>query len=177
MPQSTETYTITPISPEDNPAVNALVIDVLTEHGCVGEGFAYNDPEIKFMYDYYQGEENAQYWVIKNTDTATGTVKILGGGGYARLKGTTKEDGICELQKLYFYAEARGKGFGRKLLELVIDEAKKDGYKEMYLETVPQMQSAQGLYFKFGFKNLDCHKGATGHHEKCTVRMSLQLAE
>lgn len=172
MPQTIEQIAICPITAEDNTSVYALVIDVLTEHGCIGEGYAYNDPELKFMFDYYNNQDHGNYWVIKDKASQ----KVLGGGGYARLKGTTKKESICELQKLYFYPEARGKGLGKQLLKTIINAAKLDGYQEMYLETVPQMQNAQGLYFKFGFNNLDCHKGATGHHEKCTVRMSLMLA-
>ena len=161
---------ITLIAPEDNSAVAALIINTLTEFGCIGEGYASSDPEVQCMYETYQADA-ASYWVIKDDDTGN----ILGGGGYSRLKGTIDDDAICELQKLYFSPEARGRGLGKKLLKKIIDAARVDGYKEMYLETVEQMKNAQGLYFKFGFENLDTHKGATGHHQRCTVRMNLML--
>ena len=62
--------------------------------------------------------------------------KVLGGGGYIRLKGTSEDEKICEMQKLFILPEARRKGLGKELVELFLSEAAKDGYKEMYLETV-----------------------------------------
>ncbi len=162
---------VRPVAPQDNPHLFTLVRDVLTEHGCVGEGFAFADPELKQMYETYQAPGSA-YWVV--VDETSG--RVLGGCGYSRLKGTTEAEGICELQKLYFYDELRGKGFGRKLLELSIEGATRDGYRVMYLETVHQMKNAQGLYAKFGFEPLEGPMGATGHHN-CTVFMKRNLVE
>ena len=50
------------------------------------------------------------------------------------------EDGICEMRRLYVKPEFRGKGFGKFLVNAVIDEAKKIGYTKMRLDTVPQMK-------------------------------------
>lgn len=160
---------IRPVEARDNEQLEKLVVATLTEFGCVGPGFASADPELKMMYETYQ-EPGSTYWVIEDSDTH----RILGGGGFSRLKGTSEKEAVCELQKLYFYPEVRGMGFGRQLVEMSIAKATEMGYQEMYLETVHQMESAQGLYAKFGFKNLPCHKGATGHN-KCTVFMSRHL--
>ena len=176
------TYCIRPIQPEDNAAVAALVQSVLEEHNCIGPGFASSDPELQDMYSAYQRNlqtlssaytgSKAGYWVIEETETG----RVLGGAGYSRLKGTTPEESICELQKVYFYPELRGKGMGRALVTYVIRQAAADGYREMYLETVPQMASAQGLYRKLGFTSLQTNKGNTGHQKRCTVYMSRELA-
>lgn len=162
---------IRPVQPQDNPHLFQLVRDVLTEHGCVGEGFAFADPELTRMYETYQ-EPGSAYWVV--VDETTG--RVLGGCGFSRLKGTSGEEAICELQKLYFYDELRGKGFGRRLVELSVEEATRAGYRVMYLETVHQMKSAVGLYQKFGFEVLDGPMGCTGHG-KCTVFMKRSLVE
>ena len=166
---SYENLIIRPVEQRDNAQLLKLVQSVLTEHGCVGEGFAYADPELTRMYETYQ-EEGSAYWVIEEP----GTGRILGGSGYARLKGTTEEESVCELQKLYFYTELRGHGYGRKLLEMSLDGAIAAGYKVMYLESMPQMQAAVGMYEKFGFSMLDGPMGATGH-TKCTVHMARPL--
>jgi hypothetical protein len=39
------------------------------------------------------------------------------------------------------------------------------------------MQTAIGLYQKMGFDLLDTHRGATGHHERCPIRMSRSLLD
>lgn len=165
---------IRPIEPRDNAEVKHLVISTLTEFGCVGPGFASSDPELEDLYTAYQpptGQPSDRaYWVIYDTAAE----RVLGGGGFSRLKATTPEQGICELQKVYFSPELRGKGFGGKLLRRCIEEAGLAGYREMYLETMPQMASAVGLYEKLGFQHLPTYKGDTGHRS-CTIFMSRPL--
>jgi len=169
-----EVLVIRPIEPRDNAEVKSLVVATLEEFGCVGPGFASSDPELEDLYSVYhvpEGETpDRAYWVIYDR---VGD-RVLGGGGFSRLKCTTVDEGICELQKVYFSPELRGKGFGGKLLLRCIKEAKQAGYREMYLETMPQMASAVGMYEKFGFRMLPTYKGDTGHRS-CTVFMSRLL--
>lgn len=163
---------IRPIRLEDNPQVCQMILSVLTEFGAVGEGYAYADPETREMFKYYQTPDSG-YWVIEDGHTS----RILGGGGFSRLKGTPPEENICELQKLYFYPETRGLGLGKKLMALILDRATKIGYDEMYLETIPPMTAAISLYQKFGFDFIPCHKGNTGHQKNCQVYMSRLLQQ
>lgn len=157
---------IRPIEPQDNAAIAQIAITVLTEFGCIGPGYASQDQELHMMYETYQAE-GARYWVVKDTETQ----RILGGGGFSRLKGTTVEEGICELQKVYFYPEARGHGLGCRIVTQCIEAATQAGYRQMYLESVPAMERAIGLYRKLGFEHIPCHMGNTGHQERCQIRM------
>jgi putative acetyltransferase len=157
------------VEPQDNPALEKLVVSTLMEFGCCGPGYASEDPEIQDMYTTYN-VQGSRYWVI--TDSTTG--KIIGGGGFARLKGTTEAEGICELQKLYFLPETRGHGLGKRMMQQIIEEATRAGYREMYLESVPKMLAAIGLYESFGFHHLDGPMGNTGHH-MCPVHMLRKL--
>jgi putative acetyltransferase len=165
--------TIRPIAPEDNAAVAHLVRTTLEEHQCTGPGFASSDPELDDLYSAYQtppGQPPMRaYWVI-----ADDTGRIWGGGGFARLKGIRLDEAVCELQKVYFHPALRGKGFGRRLMELCIRHAAEARYRTMYLETVPQMESAVGLYRKLGFERLPTYLGDTGHRS-CTIFMSRPL--
>lgn len=61
-------------------------------------------------------------------------------------------DGICEMKRLYLRPGARGLGIGKKLVELVISDAKNIGYNKMRLDTLPdKMKEAQKLYKSTGF--------------------------
>ena len=169
-----EPFIIRPIAPEDNAQMAALLVSVLEEFGCTGPGFASSDLELQDLYSAYQpaaGEKaDRSYWVIVNETTG----QVYGGGGFSRLKGTSEEDGICELQKVYFDPALRGKGYGRLITELCIQQATEAGYRTIYLETTPAMKQALGLYEKLGFTALPTYLGDTGHRS-CTIFMSRPL--
>jgi ribosomal protein S18 acetylase RimI-like enzyme len=46
---------------------------------------------------------------------------------------------------------ARGLGLGKALVEAVVAEAERIGYREIRLDTLPTMDEAIGLYHKLGF--------------------------
>jgi len=165
---ATSTHVIRPIQPEDNRAMAEIVVAILKEFGCVGPGYASSDPETHHLYESYSANDS-QYLVIADEDNT-----ILGGGGYSRLKGTTKSDATCELQKLYFQPHLRGLGLGKQMLQSLIESARQSGYSKMYLETVPQMQTAITLYQKLNFQFIEGPLGDTGH-TSCSVFMVLNL--
>lgn len=172
VPLSLENMLIRPLSPADNQPLAALILSVLREFGCIGEGYASADPELMDLYGYYSqtavsGEMDRRYFVIENRLDGT----LYGGGGFSPLRGTPPEDAICELQKVYFRPELRGMGLGRKLVETCLREAGLFGYQTMYLESVEAMSGAIHLYEKMGFQRLSKRLGNTGHNS-CPVLMS-----
>lgn len=145
------------ISAADNKAIAAIIRAVMTEFNCTGEGFAIHDPEVDCMYETYTHQAARSAYFIVEADG-----KIVGGGGVAPLRGTYQN--ICELQKFYIIPEYRGRGFGRELMNLCLDFARKNNFQRCYIETVAKMDRAGELYKKFNFEPIGMPLGNTGHH-------------
>jgi carbonic anhydrase len=58
----------------------------------------------------------------------------------------------CEAKRLYVRPAFRGLGAGRALLEWVVDEARRLGYREMLGDTLPVMARALAMYDRAGFE-------------------------
>jgi len=64
-------------------------------------------------------------------------------------------DQICEMKRLFVRPTFRGRAIGRRLVERIIEKARRMGYRTMRLDTVPQLESANRLYEKEGFKDIE----------------------
>jgi putative acetyltransferase len=59
-----------------------------------------------------------------------------------------------EMKRLFVRPEARGRGLAKQLIALVLAEARRLGYAEIRLDTLPMMGDAQGLYVALGFDDI-----------------------
>ncbi len=148
-------FSIRPITKKDDPAVATVIRKVSDEFGLRAEdGYAVGDPMVDSMSEAYAATKT-RYWVVVKDE------KVVGGGGVAPLQGSN--DGLCELQKMYFMPECRGTGLGRRLVLKALDFARQAGYKACYLETAPELREATSLYETLGFARQVCALGDTGH--------------
>lgn len=61
---------------------------------------------------------------------------------------------VGEMKRLYVRPDARGRGLARQLIAGLCDEAKRLGYSELRLDTLPMMGDAQALYEHCGFADI-----------------------
>lgn len=64
------------------------------------------------------------------------------------------EPGCCEMKRLFVLPAARGRGVGRALLAAVLVAARRAGYREIRLDSLPFMAEAVALYRAAGFAEI-----------------------
>ena len=153
------------ITAEDNKTIAQLIREILAEMGVPKVGTAYEDVALDMMHETYNHPRRSYFVAEKDG-------KIIGGAGIAPLENGAAE--ICELQKMYFLPEARGRGIGAKMMNICLDFAKEQGFAKCYLETMPYMEAARKLYIKTGFVPLEGPMGDTGHYS-CQAWMIKEL--
>jgi putative acetyltransferase len=150
----TMNVTIRPIQPSDNPVIAAIIRDTLKEFGANHPGTVYYDPTTDALYELFQKERSTY-----NIAEVNGM--IVGGGGIYPTDGLPAD--TCELVKMYLVPEARGTGLGSQLITLCLGQAKANGFKRVYLETMNELKAALSVYAKKGFTYLDGPMGNSGH--------------
>lgn len=155
------------IKDEDNAQIASVIKEVLTEFG-FSKGSSAEDPQLNQLSHFYR-EHHGNYFVISDMQG-----RIYGGGGYARLAGSSESENVCELQKFYFLPALRGRSFGKELLYQLLKSAISSGYKTAYLETASVLERSIKLYELFGFVKCDA-KGDSGHRGVCDINMTLML--
>jgi GNAT superfamily N-acetyltransferase len=58
---------------------------------------------------------------------------------------------VAEIKRLFVRQQVRGIGVGKALVEAAVDTARRLGYREIKLDTLPQMEGAIALYRQHGF--------------------------
>lgn len=140
-------YRIRPILPEDDARLAQIIRQNLEKKHLNIPGTAYFDPELAHLSRFYAAlPEKRAYFVAECGG------EVLGGAGYAEC--SAFED-CAELQKLYLSDSAKGKGFGRRLMETVEDRARQAGYRRLYLETHSILDAAIRLYKRRGYRSID----------------------
>lgn len=64
----------------------------------------------------------------------------------------------CEMKRLFVRPRFQGCGCGRLLAQRAISWAVEAGYERMLLDTLPAMATAQGLYERLGFRDIEPYR-------------------
>lgn len=106
------------------------------------------DSELEHLADKY-GLPNGRLYIVKIENEVAGCI------GLRKI-----DDENCEMKRLYVRPKFRGHKIANKLVEIIIDDAKKIGYKSMLLDTLPFLEGAIYLYNKFGFKEIESYNNS-----------------
>ena len=159
------TVNIRTIQPTDNQALAVIVRNALAEFGANKPGTVYYDATTDALYELFR-QQGSIYYVAEEKGT------LLGGAGIYPSPGLPAD--TCELVKMYLSPAARGKGIGKLLIEKALAFATEAGYRNVYIETMPELRKAMSVYEKFGFTYLDGPLGNTGHFG-CDIWMLKKL--
>jgi putative acetyltransferase len=154
------------IQPQDNSAIAYIIRCTLEEFGANHPGTVYFDPTTDTLYELFHGTPGSVYFIAESQG------EIVGGGGIYPSPGLPSD--TCELVKMYLLPQVRGIGLGKKIILRCIEYARAEGYRKIYIETMPELKQAMSTYEKFGFQYLDGPMGETGHFG-CELWMLLNL--
>lgn len=153
------------IEQNDNEPLAKLVRNTLKEFSANHPGTVYYDESTDHLFEVFQAPRSIYFIAELNKE-------IVGGGGIYPTQDLPFD--TCELVKMYLYPQVRGIGLGRLLIQKCIEYAKEVGYKNIYLETMPELQQALKAYEKLEFKYIDHPMGNSGHFG-CDLWMLKQL--
>lgn len=160
-----ENITVRKVKETDNEALAKLIRDTFEEHNAPKEGTVYSDPTTFALSDLFT-IPGSVLWVGEIDGVISGCCGVYPTEGLP--------DGCAELVKFYLKPSARGKGLGKLLMSESIKSAKEFGYRDLYLESLPEFSKAVKMYENMGFKLLDKPLGNSGHHS-CTLWMIRSL--
>ena len=143
------------IQESDNFALAKIIRDTLTEFGANHPGTVFYDAATDVLFELFQ-KPHAAHFVAETDDR-----QVVGGGGIYPTEGLPEN--TCELVKMYLLPEARGKGLGRSIIEKCLNIAKTNGFRQVYIESMPELNLALKVYEKFGFTYLTAPIGNSGH--------------
>lgn len=95
------------------------------------------------------------YLVARAADDSPGTARIAGYAGLLAPRGAKE----CDIQTIAVAPEARRSGLGRVLMTSLMNEARRRGAREIFLEVRADNPGAEALYSSLGFERLGVRPG------------------
>ncbi len=136
------------INSSDDEAIASIIRANLEKLHLNIPGTAYFDPELDHLSTYYNADSKKRAYFIALDETD----QVMGGVGIAKFKYIPD---CAEIQKLYLNDSAKGKGYGKELMQIAEAWAREAGYGQLYLETHSNLTAAMKLYEKLGFNQIE----------------------
>jgi putative acetyltransferase len=92
---------------------------------------------------YYSGDAGTFLVLVDDA-------RVVGTGAIRRLDNST-----CELKRMWFLKEYRGRGLGKEMALLLLEDARQKGYQLVRLDTAPELERAIKLYQSLGFSSIE----------------------
>jgi len=153
------------IEEKDNKEIAELIRTVFREFNIQKPGTVYFDPTTDNLYELFR-TPGSEYWIAEENGI------IAGGCGVYPTPGLP--EGCAERVKFYLSSSQRGKGIGWQLMEKTFGSARRTGYKQLYLESLPELSRAISLYENADFKFIPGPMGKSGHFG-CNIWMLKEL--
>lgn len=142
---------IRPSTPSDIPDVRAMMREYVEWIG-LDLAFQEIDAELDGLPGEYVPPRGALF-VVDDRDRLVGMIGLRPLKGSACLAGAYDAK-AGEMKRLFVRPEARGRGLAKQLIARVLEEARRLGYHEIRLDTLPMMGDAQTLYEAMGFHDI-----------------------
>lgn len=145
---SLEDVIIEPLSGTTEAEVKDLIRRNLQHYEEAGSVLAATFRRLADLANVYK-QPGSRFFVLSDSQAGR---NCIGAAGIGSLHGLPPSEGVGELRDLVLDEAYRGRGLGARLIKRCIEEAKALGYQRLYLETTPQMEKAQKLFIRFGFR-------------------------
>jgi putative acetyltransferase len=123
---------------DDVAGVARLVVSTLAEFGFSSQVGGV-EKDLASVPVHYRGPR-AGFWVAEDEGAIIGTVAVR-----------PKQEGTCELKRLYVRADHRGTGLGQRLYRHAEEFARAAGYERIWLDSSRRFAKAHRLYVRNGF--------------------------
>ena len=132
------------LTSENDAAVAELIRTNLKAYQLDIPGTVYYDDSLDHLSDFYDDPGRAYYVLLQDG-------QVVGGIGLAEFDFF---ESCCELQKLYLRDAVKGRSLGYDLIDHIENRAREMGYRQMYLETHNNLQTAIHVYEKAGYREI-----------------------
>src|SRR5262249_47323892 len=123
------------------PAVVELIGSVFAEYGMAFDPSDF-DHDLLTIQTYYL-DRGGWFFVLSDGGRVVGTVAALPQNGAE-----------CEIKRLYLRAPYRGRGWGRVLLEHILAQIGRAGYREAVAWSDVRLDTAHHVYARLGFARI-----------------------
>lgn len=140
----TADYKVRKIKEKDEQVVKELIKGILLEKGGIGVESLYYDKELSELYEYYT-IQGRSFHVLTYKKEIIGTIAI------SPCSRSGSDSNICEIKKMYLKREFRGKGQGRYMMQIALENAINEGYDKCVVALEKHNSSMINSCLEYGF--------------------------